>query len=119
MDAEATTAPDMPDVTSPWPAAQRLLTDLGSTPEEIAAALTAEGVTGATNNSTDCVLAKYLRAHSVPARGIHLGFDHGEIALNPVPGHVEWCRLPDAANDFAQRFDEGEWPALVDAGAAL
>lgn len=84
-----------------------LMTGLGSTPEAIAAALESHGVRGLRESACECPLAVYLRAcgYSVAV---------GDVDLTELPTSVPWT-LSAPMVQFLDRFDRGEWPALVEA----
>jgi hypothetical protein len=90
--------------------ARALLADLGSTPDEIAAALVTVGVTGWPCDTEGCAIASYLRKNGIPVVWVDPEEnDTGLVGFRGQPPVVMWPAL----SDFGLRFDREEFPALV------
>ncbi len=83
---------------------ERLLLDLGDTPEAIAKALQAKGIQGRPQSQRHCVLAMYLAQ-----QGHRVKFDHTRAELE---SGGRWV-LPDHLSEFVQGFDCRRYPALI------
>jgi hypothetical protein len=95
-----------------------LLTNLGNTADEVAAKLTAAGVTGTLNEPNSCAIARYLEAE---------GFE--DVAVlncpNPTTRYDDWFQVEAHADngyvigatgpvaDFIRAFDREEYPHLI------
>lgn len=84
---------------------------LGATPDEIAAALTELKCTGRVGHSTLCPIANYLRKH--------LGWDDASVGPDNAivfdeDIDVARATFPEAVRRFVARFDDGEYPTLVE-----
>jgi hypothetical protein len=104
---------------------ERLL-EVGDTPQDIASFLNERGIKGDQHGSTSCPLTNYIWAEIDKAGDLlppgvevarlavtgdevelHLSFNDDEA----IEANVE---LTDSASYFIGRFDEGEFPELVD-----
>lgn len=92
--------------------AARLLAALGDTPEQIAATLHTGGHHGRPQSEDCCPVARYLRAA--------LDVDHLNVIGNIVvlayeqdpPRIGDYVDVPDAVEEFIERFDNGDFPQL-------
>lgn len=94
-----------------------LVAALGTTPAEIAATLANKGIVGRIGKYGDCPLARYLRGQGYDNwtdGAAHVGYH--SMWGEGVPHAVWEYRLPDAAAAFARKFDDREYPDLVDWG---
>jgi hypothetical protein len=100
-------------MTKPLPT---LLSELGSTADEIAAKLAEAGIEGDINEPCSCAIAAFIKANGYPDVAVGTnndgGFyvetdDHSEFTIGqagPIP-------------DFIRAFDAGAYPHLVRQGA--
>ena len=84
--------------------AQSLIEQLGDDPLVIAAKLEELGIRGRKSAGECCPLANYLRRQGFPS----LMVGNTEIYLDEVVN----CELPDAAEEFVELFDDGNFPQL-------
>jgi hypothetical protein len=97
-----------------------LLSDLGHSPEEVAASLEAAGVRGVPKDNRSCAVALYLSAQmgsEAEVRAIKVGHCSMEITLVVPEGsrpagrlHVQ---LPRPVRRFVAAFDAGRYPTIV------
>lgn len=91
---------------------EQLLNLLGNTPDEVAAALQAEGVQGVRNTvHTLNPVVRYLATHlRVDAFGLDvMQWDRVRVTL--ANGKKE-TRMPEAVRQFLEAFNRGEYPEL-------
>jgi hypothetical protein len=86
---------------------EQALAELGSTADEIAAALIAKQMRGSRKSGTCCPIATYLS----------VAFDEPEVTENSISvadGDYDapWIHTPRHVHEFITRFDGGEWPEL-------
>jgi hypothetical protein len=83
-----------------------LLDRLGSTPDEVAAALLAGGYRGRRDDTCECPVAQYLHASGATDATV----EPDEVYLE---GEGERVSPPESVRDFIVAFDAGHYPALV------
>lgn len=84
----------------------QLLRPLGATPDEIAHSLEQQGVKGRPRCADDCALIVFLEGcglRSIESDAVYLTWNCGDDS----------AMLPEEFQEFAHRFDEGKYPALV------
>jgi hypothetical protein len=98
--------------------ATRLLEALGDNPATIAANLAAQGIRGERCNEGTCPIATYLMRSDL---GLHSVSVSGNVAVLFLGDHGQvWCYVdvPDAVEEFIERFDFGAYDELLVAGGA-
>lgn len=100
--------------TAPSRTPAQVLANLGSlgSPEAIAAHLAHRGIRGRVSMLSDCPIARYLRAECGPLPDMLVG-----CAYLFGPGGTSTAQ-PEPVREFIREFDEGHWPALIDAPEA-
>lgn len=90
------------------------LAELGETPEAIAATLQSRGIVGMPGDDNQCALARAMDAYF--ARPSFAVAERGPwvIANDQIDLEVE---LPKPYAEFVKRFDDREFPALVERGS--
>jgi hypothetical protein len=83
-----------------------LLRGLGRTPDEVAASLLALDCRGVPARHRSCPVARYLQASGFNGAAV----DNRRVEWDDVRRVI----LPTAVSDFVRRFDQGEYPALVE-----
>lgn len=95
-----------------------LLTQLGTTADQVADRLRTLEITGRRNSSDDCPIARWLRRSNTAFIGIEVSPE--EIALLIDTGDAdetyEYPIPPEPVADFITSFDAGVYPDLVDGG---
>ena len=90
--------------------AARLLSDLGDSPDAVAARLGVLGVVGEPDDAWRCPIAQYLLQQVPDVRVVTVGDDAAEVYLrSPRPVTVG---LPGPVRAFCVRFDHGDYPGL-------
>ncbi len=97
-------------------AAEKLLAQLGTTPNQVADTLASYGVRGIPSRNTDCALARYLQ--------LFIGMDPhvGQVQVHHRTIRVSLGRwrpsmklpLPATLRSFVEAFDAGCYPTLVE-----
>lgn len=85
----------------------RILSDLGDTPDAIAATLEGNSITGTKGNSIGCPIANFLKKV--------LGLDY--VRVDPISiatrdDYFDYDVIPLAVACFINRFDRDEYPQL-------
>ncbi len=92
---------------------QRLLIDLGNSPDEVATTLRLNGFVGVREEPCHCPIANYLLANGV--KDVRVGTDLVEDDLDPLaPDTNRWTvQMPEAAGEFVATFDAGGYSDLA------
>ncbi len=92
------------------------LSDLGDSPQGVAARLRSYGMTGMPGRADACPMARYLRAVIGSERTIgRVGVLEQRLRVTRRGLHLPFSiPLPLAIRSFVQSFDEGQFPELVD-----
>jgi hypothetical protein len=83
-----------------------VLRALGESPDEVAASLLALGCRGMPAQHSSCPVARYMLARGFEGAAVdnrRMEWDDGRRVVLPPP-----------VFDFVRRFDQGEYPALVE-----
>lgn len=91
----------------------KLLTDLGSTIQKVAATLQRLGITGTPGATCDCPVAKYLDGNGIPISYV------SSMQVVYAEGDRFGVHVPRAVGDFIVDFDENPdiYPELVEVRA--
>ncbi len=90
-----------------------LLATLGDTPVAVAETLRAKGIKGRPCESSRCPIANWL----VTETGAVTVEVDSDIYFRHAGAHGLWIDpTPDAVAEFIRRFDEGDFPDLIDDG---
>ncbi|GAA4100926.1 hypothetical protein [Actinomadura miaoliensis] len=102
-----------------------VLTGLGETADQVAAALHAAKITGQRHNPSDCPMVRYVAARArerVPSAQVTASATRStiqvEIDLRDADPQTVWTVTPQAVREFIDAFDDGEYTDLVDETAA-
>src|SRR2546430_16147922 len=99
---------------------RKVVTDLGSTPDEIASFLEGQGITGIRHYEEVCPMAKYL--HAVFGTRASVDLHHISVCNSGNPVITEGrfrgigitvIKTPVVARDFITRFDAGKCKKLI------
>ena len=88
-----------------------LLTGLGSTPDEIAAALAAADITGQRAEPDSCAVAKYAKSAGYP--DVRVGEKNDGSLLVEAGDTEAVIALDTPLHAFVAKFDNGGYPELV------
>lgn len=93
----------------------RAVAGLGTTPDEIAETLAAEGLVGVRSTGNECPVARYVRKH-FGAYGVSIVVAGEEkfFVGATVGGWVAERPTPVQVREFMQNFDQGRYPQLID-----
>jgi hypothetical protein len=96
----------------------KVLKELGKTPEEVAETIRATGFKGQICSGRYCVVAKYLRSltgHPMVA-GAACAFAtlSDDRTTDLYPEDRTLYRTPDPVSKFMLAFDKGEYPELIE-----
>ena len=87
-----------------------LLTGLGSTPDEIAAALAAADITGQRAEPDSCAVAEYVKA--ADHTDVRVGEDDDGSLLVEAGDTEAVIALDTPLHAFVTKFDNGDYPEL-------
>ncbi len=97
-----------------------LLSDLGHSPDEVAASLQAAGVEGVRKDNRSCAVALYLSAQmgsEAEVRSVTVGHCSMQITLvaprDSRPAGRLHIQLPKPVRRFVAAFDAGQYPTIV------
>ncbi len=96
-----------------------LLSELGRSPDEVAASLHAFGVEGVPKDNRSCAVALYLSAQmgsEAEVRSITVGHCSMQITLvarDARPAGRLHIQLPKPVRRFVAAFDAGQYPTIV------
>lgn len=97
---------------------ERILADMGDSPESIAAFLEGQGIKAIRKSSTTCAVAQYMNRTLVINQGDMLSVDGRIVRIyrNTESGLliVADAVATQAIRNFIHNFDKGEYPQLED-----
>lgn len=90
-----------------------LLEDLGDTADEVALNLERLGITGIPQNQECCAIARYLTDQGFTSAVVII--DEWRDGLEVLASGWAGVPAPDAVAEFVAAFDQGKYPALIEA----